>query len=195
MHTLENAQAERLPGENLDVPIAAAIEQDVWTWLKAFVTVDNAFYAGKFPPCPYARSAILADQVDVKVYTNGDIRAFIREKTIELRDSPSLSTRVMVFPPRVQWQWGISEFVERLNTETIPDNVFLNTGVTKTKASRYPGCRAGELYFIIVANRVDAVLAGSEALKKTDYYSNWPREQYELVVERRERMVDLYGKK
>ena len=77
----------------------------------------------------------------------------------------------------------------------IPDNVFLNTGVTKAMASRYLGSRPGELYFIVVANRVDAVLAGSEALKKTDYYSNWPREQYELVVVRRERMVDLYGKK
>lgn len=174
---------------------AALIERDVWVWLKTFVTVDNIFYAGKFAPCPYARAAILANQVDVKVYPSGNTRAFIREKTIEMRDSKKLSTRVIVLPPRVQWQWGISEYVEALNAEVIRDNVFLNTGVTKTMASRYPGSRADEFYFIVVANRWDAVLAGSKALERTDYYNNWPRDQYELVVQRRERMVERYRKK
>lgn len=195
MRTLNETHTERMTDTAAGVPLAALIEQDIWTWLKAFVTVNNAFYAGKFPPCPYARSAILARSVDIEAYLKGDIRAFIRAKTIELRESPNLSTRVMAFPPRFQLQWGLSEFVERLNTEMIADNVFLNTGVTKTMVSRYPGSRAGDLYFIVVANRVDAVLAGSEALKKTDYYANWPREQYNLVVERRERMVELYGRK
>ncbi|WP_294536353.1 hypothetical protein [uncultured Rhodoblastus sp.] len=175
--------------------LVEAVEQDIWTWLNEFVTVNNTFYAGKFPPCPYARGAILASEVDVSVYRKGDIRAFIREKTLELRDDGKLSTRVMAFPPRVQFQWGMTDFIETLNAEVIPDNLFLNTGVTKTMSSRYPGSRAGDCYFIVVANRVGAVMAGSDALKKTDYYSNWPRDQYELVVERRARMVELYRAK
>jgi hypothetical protein len=133
--------------------------------------------------------------VDVKVWMTGDVCAYIREKAIELRDTPTLSTRVMAFPPRIQWQWGISEFVERLNAELIPDNVFLNTGIAKTTKSRYPGSPPNTPYFIVVANRLDAVLSGSEALHRTDYYKDWPREQYELVVERRERMAKRFGMK
>jgi hypothetical protein len=195
MQITKETQAVVAPDTILDHSLSGLIEQDLWTWLNAFVAANNSFYAGKFPPCPYARSAILAGQVDVTVYLEGDVRAFIREKTIELRDSPKLSTRVIAFPPRVQWKWGISEYVEGINAEMISDDVFLNTGVTKTMPSRYSGSRAGELYFIVVANRIGAVLAGSEALKRTDYYSNWPPEQYELVVERRARMADRYGKK
>lgn len=188
---MTTTETQANPGES----ISAAIEQDIWTWLNAFVAANNSFYAGKFPPCPYARKAIIAGQVDVKVYMEGDVRKFIREKTLELRDAPKLSTRVMAFPPRVQWQWGITEFVEGINAEVISDDLFLNTGVTKTMFSRYGGSRPGEFYFIVVANRVGAVLAGSEALERTDYYSNWPPEQYELVVVRRARMVERYSKK
>lgn len=174
--------------------IDSVVGEDIWAWLKEFVTVKNAFYNGKFAPCPYARSAILAAQVDVTVYLKGDVRAYIREKSIELRDTPSLSTRVMAFPPRIQFQWGISEYVETLNAELIADSVFLNTGVTKTKTSRYPGLPGKDPYFIVVANRLEAVLSGAEALRRTAYYKDWPRDQYELVVERRERMARRYGK-
>jgi hypothetical protein len=171
------------------------VYDDLWKWLKEFVTVNNEFYNFKFAPCPYAKPAIATGRVDVTVYLSGDIRAYIRDRSIELRDNPKLSTRVMGFPPRIQWQWGISEFVETLNKELIPDNVFLNTGVTKTMRSRYPGSAENDPYFIVVANRLDAVLSGSEALERTEYYKDWPREQYELVVERRARMAKLYGKK
>ena len=174
--------------------IDTVIEEDVWAWLREFVTVKNAFYHGKFAPCPYARRAVLAGQVDVTVFVKGDVLGFIRDKSTELRDDPRLSTRVIAFPPRVQFRWGISEYVENLNAELIPGGVFLNTGVTKTKTSRYPGSARNDLYFDVVANRLQPVLDGAEALVKTGYYKDWPRQQYELVVERRERMAKRYGK-
>jgi hypothetical protein len=176
-------------------PLHDAIHDDIWIWLNTFVTVNNSSYHGKFAPCPYARSAIAGGNVDVKVYEKGDTRKFITEMSFGLRDNPSLSTRVIAFPPRVQGQWGISEFVETLNAQLISDNVFLNTGVTKTMNSRYPGSPKDAPYFIVVANRLDAVLSGSQALHRTDYYKTWPKEQYELVVERRDRMAKLYGPK
>jgi len=176
-----------------EASIECVVNQDIWVWLKEFVTVKNEFYNKKFPPCPYALQAILAEQVDVKVYLKGDTRSYIREKSFELRDTPKLSTRVMAFPPRVQWQWGISEYVETLNAELISDGVFLNTGVTKTMNSRYPGSSGNDPYFIVVANRLEAVLSGSKALQRTAYYKDWPREQYELVVERRDRMAKRYA--
>lgn len=170
------------------------IDQDIWTWIREFVAVPNEFYLNKFPPCPYARAAIVAETVDVAVWKSGDVRRFIREKSIEMRDTPKLTTRVMTFPPRTQFAWGISDFVETLNAELIPDNVFLNTGVAKTSTSRYPGS-SGNPYFIVVANSLDAVLKGAKSLERTNYYKDWPRPHFELVVERRARLAKRYHKK
>lgn len=169
------------------------VEEDVWAWIREFVTVQNEFYGFKFAPCPYARAAVLAETVDVVAWRTGDFRPFIRESALGVRDSPKLTTRVMAFPPRMQWAFGLSEYVENLNRELIPDEVFLNTGVAKTSRSRYPG--SGENpYFIVVANSLGPVLKGAEALQRTDYYKDWPRGHYEIVVERRARMAERYGK-
>lgn len=170
------------------------IEQDIWSWMREFVAVPNEFYNYKFPPCPYAYRALVGKTVDVAVWQSGDVRRFIRQKAIEMRDLPTLTTRVMAFPPRTQWAWGISDYVEALNAELIKDNVFLNTGLTKTMKSRYPGS-SGEPYFMVVANSLEPVLKGAESLQRTAYYRDWPKTHYEIVVERRARMAERYGKK
>jgi hypothetical protein len=169
------------------------IAHDMWAWIRGFVTVPNEFYKEKFAPCPYALKAVLGGTVDVAVWQSGDVRAFIRERAMDMRDSPKLTTRVMSFPPRIQHAWGIGEFVEELNAEMIPDNVFLNTGIAKTTESRYPAS-GGKSYFIVVANSLDGVLKGAEALQRTDYYVDWPKSHFEIVVERRARMARRYGK-
>lgn len=169
------------------------IEQDLWTWIREFVTVPNEFYGHKFAPCPYARGAVLAKTVDVVPFRSGDFRRFIREQAIGMQTTAELTTRVMAFPPRMQFAWGLSEYVETLNAELVPDDVFLNTGVAKTTQSRYPG--SGENpYFIVVANSLGPVLKGTEALQRTDYYKDWPRTHFEIVVERRARLAERYGK-
>lgn len=169
------------------------IAQDLWDWIRGFVTVPNEFYHGKFAPCPYALKAVMDETVDVVVWQSGDVRAFIRAQAAGMRDDPKLTTRVMAFAPRIQHAWGISEFVEELNAEMVADDVFLNTGIAKTSKSRYPGS-GGKPYFIVVANSLEPVLKGSEALQRTDYYANWPREHYEIVVERRARLAKRYRK-
>lgn len=170
------------------------IASDIWVWMREFVAVKNDFYGAKFPPCPFAQKALLQETVDVAVWQSGDVRRFIRERAENMRDTPTLTTRVMAFPPRIQQAWGISDFVESLNRDLIPDNLFLNTGVTKTMLSRYPGSN-GNPYFVVVANSLDAVLKGSESLRQTDYYKDWPKTHFEIVVGRRERMAKRYGKK
>lgn len=167
------------------------ITQDIWTWIREFVAVRNEFYHYKFPPCPYARAALVAETVDVAAWRSGDVRPFIREQAMDMCAAPELTTRVIAFPPRTQYAWGISDFVEMLNAELIPDNIFLNTGVAKTTVSRYPGS-SGKPYFIVVANSLDAVLKGAKSLEKTNYYNDWPREHFELVVERRARLAKRY---
>ncbi len=171
----------------------AAIETDIWAWMREFVAVKNDFYGAKFPPCPFAQKALLMETVDVAVWQSGEVKQFIRARAEDMRDSPKLTTRVMAFPPRIQMAWGISDFVESLNRELIADNIFLNTGVTKTAVSRYPGSN-GNPYFIVVANSLDAVLKGSESLQRTDYYEDWPKTHFEIVVERREKMAKRYGR-
>jgi hypothetical protein len=176
-------------------PVSGEIEQDIWAWIHEFVTAPNAFYDHKFAPCPYARQAVKVGTVDVRVWREGDVREFILRHAVDMRENPRLTTRVMAFPPKTRFQWGLSDYVEGLNAELIPTNVFLNTGEAKTTHSRYPGSSASDPYFIVVANSLDAVLAGSEALQKTDYYKNWPAEHYALVVERRARMARQFGRK
>ncbi len=171
----------------------AAIETDIWVWMREFVAVKNDFYGAKFPPCPFAQKALQQETVDVAVWKSGEVKNFIRAKAEDVRDTPRLTTRVMAFPPRIQMAWGISDFVESLNRELIADNVFLNTGVTKTAVSRYPGSN-GKPYFIVVANSLDAVLKGSESLQRTEYYEDWPKTHFEIVVERRARMAKRFGR-
>lgn len=177
----------------LSTDLIDSIRADMWHWLEDFVATKNAFYAGKFAPCPYARAAINAHQVAVEVWTEGDVARFIRAQSLTLVTSPEVSTLVMAFPPRTERKWGLTEFVETLNAELIPHDIFLNTGTTKTMASRFTGSPPGTPYFIAVANRLGAVLTGSRALMRTQYYFNWPPEQLELVVKRRARMAERFG--
>src|SRR5690349_16821594 len=93
------------------------VEKDIWDWIHNFVTAPNEFYNFKFAPCPYAKQAVLSKKVDVQVWQSGDVRKFIKDNSIEMRDSAVLTTRVMAFPPKVQFQWGINDYVEKLNME------------------------------------------------------------------------------
>lgn len=177
---------------NNAVPAVDDIAADIRIWMREFVAVKNDFYGAKFPPCPFALRALVGQTVDVAAWTAGDVRAFIRQQATDMKALPKLTTRVMAFPPRTQFAWGISDFVESLNVELIPCNIFLNTGVAKTTVSRYAGS-LGKPYFIVVANSLDAVLEGSEALQRTDYYEDWPTSHFQIVVERRDRMAKRYG--
>ena len=168
------------------------IEDDMWAWIHGFVTVKNAFYHGKFAPCPFAKQAVQTNAVDVLVWQSGNVRKFIETGATQMREHPSVATRVMAFPPRTQFEWGLSDYVERLNTELVASNVFLNTGVAMTTTSRYPG-PSTDPYFIVVVNSLAAVLSGARSLKKTDYYNDWPAPHYALVVDRREQMAKQFG--
>lgn len=169
------------------------IELDIWNWIRDFVTAKNAFYDGRFAPCPYALGAVRAQSVDVVTWSVGSFARLIRRSGEEMRILPHLTTRVMAFPPRARRAWGLQEFVEALNAELIPDDIFLNTGTAKTTVSRYPASN-GDPYFIVIANRLDAVLKGAEALKQTNFYDDWPTRQIDIVVNRRDRLNRRYGK-
>ena len=177
----------------MDDALVAEIEADVWAWMREFVAVRNDFYGGKFAPCPFAQRALTIGTVDVAVWREGNAREFVRAQAAGMRDTPALTTRVMTFPPRVQLTWGFSDFVDSVNAELVPDNVFINPGIAKHTRSKYPGS-AGHPYFMVVANSLDAVLTGSQVLQRSDYYDNWPASHFEIVVERRARLARRYAR-
>ncbi|MCJ2054460.1 hypothetical protein [Methylobacterium sp. J-070] len=169
------------------------IETDIINWIREFIVVPNEFYDGKFAPCPYAQAAMSARAVDVAVWEAGDPRLFIREKASTMRQAPKIQTRVIVFPPRIQWSLGVSEYIDTLNTELIAEDLFLNTGVAKTTKSLYPGS-GNKPYFIVVVNSLNAVLRGAKSLQKTNFYDKWPASHLKIVVERRANLAARYGK-
>ena len=171
------------------------VKCDLWRWINEFISVPNDFYKKKFAPCPYAKSAVLDGQVDVVAWESGSPRDFIRDQAMAMRDERPLTgvtTRCMGFPPRMLRAWGLVDYVDALNLELVADNVFLNAGVAKDTISRFPGSQ-GEPYFIVIANTLDGVLKGSEALQRTAFYKNWPAEQFRTVVERRAWFAERYG--
>lgn len=176
---------------DMSASLADEVVTDIWSWIKEFVAVPNEFYKGKFAPCPYAQSSLAANSVAVSAWERGDEREFVRAKSYELVEKPQLTTSVMALPPRFISAFGFTDFIESLNRDFIPQNVFLNTGIAKTTRSRYPGSN-GQPYFIVVANSLDAVLKGASALERTDYYEDWPASHFELVVIRRAHLAQKY---
>ena len=192
--TKRSLSADAAMGCDASGDLSEAVECDVWTWIADFLTVPNDFYHGKFAPCPYARGAVKDGAVDVVAWRSGNLRDFIRVQAEDMRDASHLTTRVMVFPPRIQFTWGLSDYIESLNMALVSGDVFLNTGVAKETVSRYPNSKNAP-YFIVVANSLDAVLKGADALQRTRYYENWPSVHFDLVVERRAKFAARYGKK
>jgi hypothetical protein len=174
--------------------IHGLIARDVWAWVRDFIAVPNQFYDGRFSPCPFARQALSADTVDIVVWGSGGTREFIRHHAFGLVGDGKLTTRIMVLPPRTRPGAGLRDYVDELNRELIPGNVFLNPGIARGTRSRYPGS-PDEPYSIVVANDLDAVLRGSEALHRTGYYDRWPAAHYEFVVQRRARLAALHSRK
>lgn len=174
-----------------DNSLQERVVEDLWSWIREFVAVPNEYYGGKFAPCPYAQSALAAESVAVAAWERGDARDFVSERSAELIENPNLTTYVMALPPRFQSAFGFTDYIESRNRDLIPKNVFLNTGVAKTTTSRYPGSN-GRPYFIVVANSIDAVMKGANALRRTGYYKDWPSSHFELVVVRRERLYQKY---
>jgi hypothetical protein len=167
------------------------IALDIWGWIREFIVVPNAFYHGKFAPCPFARQALSGHTVDVAVWRSGGVRQFIHRQAFGMLEARNLTTRVMVMPPRPDF--CLQKFVDRLNRDLIPENVFLNPGIAKGTRSRYRDS-PHEPYSIVIANDLGAVLRGSDALHRTEYYDRWPTAQYEFVVRRRAELAARFSR-
>jgi hypothetical protein len=159
------------------------IKSDILDWLINFVEANHSFYNFKFPPCPYAKAARLKGLVDIKVYETGSVRNYIVDQT------ETTNIRILVFPPQVQWYFGIKRFINKLNESLILKNQYAQYGKAISTKSKYPGILKNTPYFIVIINNLSDVLDGQEALSKTDYYKNWTKKHFNAVVVRRQDQV------
>jgi hypothetical protein len=162
-------------------------EQHIWDWIKNHVERTHEFYDHRFPPCPYAQKARLAGAVTVHIICK-HFQQQIYDLSFSLKDSPNISTRVMALPTLQRWNLWLLKNLRQWNTQLVDRDTYLQWGWaegTRANTGWLPG-----RYFVIVANRLAAVMAGSESLKKTDYYNNWPQSHMDRVVGDRQRSWD-----
>ena len=159
-------------------------EQHIWTWITDYVEQNHAFYNHRFPPCPYAQKARLSGAVEVYALQSNYIER-IRNLSWTLLDTPAISTRVIALPTLQRWNFSLLHSLKQYNSQLVDRDTYLQWGWaqgTRAAIGLVPG-----RYFVVIANRLAAVMAGSAALKKTDYYDHWPNTHLDRVVGDRER--------
>lgn len=172
--------------------ISQLVENDIWSWIKDYIEVDNKFYDYKFPPCPYAKSARQKGLVTVKGYESGNIKEFIKDHVHKLVIDPNHDIIVLAMPPRARWTWGIKRLINQLNRQVIPQGYYVQYGSAVKTSSRYPGIFNSGKYFVVLVNKLGPVLEGHKSLLKTDYYKPWSKQHYAAVVTRRQKLYDKY---
>jgi hypothetical protein len=166
------------------------IEQDIWDWIKNYIEVDNKFYDYKFPPCPYAKSARLKGLVDVQAYETGKVKQFISEQITDLVSNNQYNVRVLVFPPRTHWHFGLQRFLQDINKTIVSQDYYAQFGTALQTTSQYSGWFNSGPYFIVIINKLSEVLSGHQALANTAYYKSWSQQHYHEVVTRRQKIFE-----
>ena len=172
--------------------ISKTVEDDIWSWIKDYIEVNNKFYDYKFPPCPYAKAARQQGLVTVKAYQEGSVKDFIKNSVYELVDDPDHDITVLAMTPRKAWTWGIKRLIRQLNAKVIPQGYYIQYGTAVKTSSKYPGLFNSGKYFVVLVNQLGPVLDGHQALLKTDYYKPWSKKHYDAVVTRRQQLYDKY---
>jgi hypothetical protein len=164
------------------------ITEDIWDWITGYVEVNHKFYNYQFPPCPYAKSARLKGLVDVVAYDKGPMFDFINNQTSDLVSNKKYNVRLIVFPPRYKYRFGIQQFIKKLNATLIPYDYYAQYGIALKTKSKYKGWFNTGPYFIVIVNKLSDVLDGHKSLLNTDYYKPWAEHHYNEVVVRRQQM-------
>ena len=154
-------------------------KQDITAWINDFVSKPNALL-NNFPPCPYARKAMLEQKVDIRTPEDVSVSYAIADTLQTWNDE--LDVVMLIFDPTYYTADMFSSVVEKAN-ETIdknfvllddhPDNVEDINGVTMNNGK----------YAIVFVQKTDKLQQGHKYLKQhTDYYEVWSQENLDDVV-------------
>ena len=154
-------------------------KQDITAWINDFVSKPNALL-NNFPPCPYARKAMLEQKVDIRTPEDVSVSYAIADTLQTWSDD--LDVVMLIFDPTYYTADMFSSVVEKAN-ETIdknfvllddhPDNLEDINGVMMNNGK----------YAIVFVQKTDKLAEGHEYLKQhTDYYDAWSQENLDDVV-------------
>ena len=166
------------------------IINDCVYWLENFVEKPHKFYNFEFSPCPYAKKIRIGKQLLIKAFDEGSFLDFVNS-SIDMYFESSKIVLAMLAPST--FDTVINRFrLKRLNKVLVPKNSYLQVGNTKGMKSRYPN--DDDFYMVILVNKLDMVLEGSNYLKEhTNYYENWTKKHLQTVVSDRENLWKKYS--
>lgn len=155
------------------------VKQDVTAWINDFVTKPNPLL-NNFPPCPYARKAMLEQKVDIRVIEEGSVSYAIAD-TLQTWNN-DLDVVMLVFDPTYYNADMFSSVVEKANTTIDKDFVLLDDHPGNVEDINSIKMNMGK-YAIVFVQKTAKLAEGHEYLKThTDYYDAWSQENLDDVV-------------
>jgi len=153
------------------------MKNEIQKWLDEFVTQPNPLLNG-FPPCPYARAAIV-DYVETDHVSNS--LEHLLENWNDDIQVVCLYTATENYTPE-----GLSYIVKEFNKVAMPkDIVALEDHPEDEEDVNGVKMNFGKCIIILV-QRLTKVNEASELLRKKGYYDTWSKENLDDVVNLRE---------
>jgi hypothetical protein len=153
------------------------MKNEIQKWLDEFVTQPNPLLNG-FPPCPYARAAIV-DYVETDHVSNS--LEHLLENWNDDIQVVCLYTATENYTPE-----GLSYIVKEFNKVAMPkDIVALEDHPEDEEDVNGVKMNFGKCIIILV-QRLTKVNEASELLRKKGYYDTWSKENLDDVVNWRE---------
>ncbi len=153
------------------------MKNEIQKWLDEFVTQPNPLLNG-FPPCPYARAAIV-DYVETDHVSNS--LEHLLENWNDDIQVVCLYTATENYTPE-----GLSYIVKEFNKVAMPkDIVALEDHPDDEEDVNGVKMNFGKCIIILV-QQLSKINEASELLKKKGYYDTWSKENLDDVVNWRE---------
>ncbi len=156
------------------------------SWINDFVTQPNPDL-NNFPPCPYAKQAILDNKVSYDV-ADLDIDLFLIKKAELWNEDIDVC---VIFVPDVSSQ-ELSRLVDSINKRYLMGNNFVALEDHPDDEENINGVIMNNgKYPIVLMQRLSKIQMFSGFLKKKGYYDVWSKENLDDVVNWRTHHEDL----
>ena len=151
------------------------IRQDIEHWVMNFLAVNRAEF-GNMPPCPYARTAWLNGQVDVR------LGAAPFDDLASLTWDDSLSVIVLAYEADYMHHKDFTQMVNSANEALILRDLWALEDHPAARETVGGVSLNQGTYSLIFVQKRSALTLARASLSKTDYYKNWDPAYYQTVI-------------
>lgn len=158
------------------------VKEKAWSWIKDYLIIPNNLI-GNLPPCPYAKTAILNNQIKIISYqeegNTKTIFEFLYDQITHWDNSKSVIVCVDIDKNPYS---SLKIIMKCLNREFMqddfivlidnPEDPFIVNGVNMT-FPEYP---------LILIQKKSELQKATNDLKKTNYYSYWTQDQIDETI-------------